>query len=86
MGAGAAATLAFSMMNVAEPLLARAELGAGGAGFALLVCAFGIGSTVGALRGRADGWVLLATLAPVGARSSPLRSSRRSGWRRRPSS
>ena len=66
VGAGAAATLAFSMMNVAEPLLARAELGAGGAGFALLVCAFGVGSTVGALRGRADGWVLLATLAAGG--------------------
>ena len=66
IGAGAAATLAFSMMNVAEPLLARAELGTDGAGFALLVCAFGIGSTVGALRGRANGWVLLATLAGGG--------------------
>ena len=54
------------MMNVAEPLLARAELGTGGAGFALLVCAFGIGSTVGALRGRANGWALLATLAGGG--------------------
>jgi hypothetical protein len=66
VGAGAAATLAFSMMNVAEPLLARAELGTGGAGFALLVCAFGVGSTIGALRGRADGWALLATLAGGG--------------------
>ena len=66
IGAGAAATLAFSMMNVAEPLLARAELGTDGAGFALLVCAFGIGSTVGALRGRAHGWTLLATLAGGG--------------------
>ena len=66
IGAGAATTLAFSMMNVAEPLLARSELHTGGAGFALLVCAFGIGSTVGALRGRADGWALLATLAGGG--------------------
>ena len=66
IGAGAAATLAFSLMNVAEPLLARTELGTGGAGFALLVCAFGIGSTIGALRGRADGWALLATLAGGG--------------------
>ena len=66
VGAGAATTLAFSMMNVAEPLLARSELHAGGAGFALLVCAFGIGSTVGAVRGRANGWALLATLAGGG--------------------
>jgi hypothetical protein len=66
VGAGVAATLAFSMMNVAEPLLAREVLGTGGAGFALLVCAFGIGSTVGALRGRANGWALLATLAGGG--------------------
>jgi MFS family permease len=54
VGAGAAATLAFSLMNVAEPLLATDELDAGGAGFALLVCAYGIGSTIGAMRGRAD--------------------------------
>ena len=66
VGAGAATTLAFSMMNVAEPLLARSELKTGGAGFALLVCAFGIGPTIGALRGRADGWALLATLAGGG--------------------
>ena len=66
VGAGAATTLAFSMMNVAEPLLARQELDAGGAGFALLVCAFGIGSTIGALRGRANGWAMLATLAGGG--------------------
>ena len=66
VGAGAATTLAFSMMNVAEPLLARSELKTDGAGFALLVCAFGIGSTIGALRGRADGWTLLLTLTGGG--------------------
>jgi hypothetical protein len=66
VGAGAAATLAFSLMNVAEPLLATDELGAGGAGFALLVCVYGIGSTLGALRGRADVRVLAASLAGGG--------------------
>ncbi len=66
VGAGAATTLAFSMMNVAEPLLARQELEAGGAGFALLVCVFGVGSTIGAVRGRASGWAMLATLAGGG--------------------
>jgi MFS family permease len=66
VGAGAAATLAFSLMNVAEPLLATDELHAGGAGFALLVCAYGIGSTIGALRGRADARFLLASLAAGG--------------------
>ncbi len=66
VGAGAAATLAFSLMNVAEPLLATDELDAGGAGFALLVCAYGIGSTIGALRGRADARFLLASLAAGG--------------------
>jgi len=66
VGAGAATTLAFSMMNVAEPLLARQELETGGTGFALLVCAFGIGSTIGALRGRASGWAMLGTLAGGG--------------------
>ncbi len=66
VGAGAATTLAFSMMNVAEPLLARQELETGGAGFALLVCAFGIGSTIGALRGRANGWAMLVALAGGG--------------------
>jgi MFS family permease len=66
VGAGAAATLAFSLMNVGEPLLATDELHAGGAGFALLVCAYGIGSTIGALRGRADARFLLASLAAGG--------------------
>ncbi len=66
VAAGGAATLAFSLMNLAEPLLARAELKAGAASFALLLCAFGVGSTIGALRGRADGWSLLATLAGGG--------------------
>ncbi|MEY2442876.1 MAG: hypothetical protein QOJ46_2302 [bacterium] len=66
VGAGAAATLAFSLMNVAEPLLAKDELDAGGAGFALLVCAYGIGSTLGSLRGRADVRFLLASLAAGG--------------------
>jgi len=66
VGAGAAATLAFSLMNVAEPLLATDELDAGDAGFALLVCAYGIGSTLGALRGRADAWILVSSLAGGG--------------------
>jgi MFS family permease len=66
VSAGVAATLAFSLMNVAEPLLATDELDAGGAGFALLVCLFGIGSTVGALQGRADLQILLASLAGGG--------------------
>jgi hypothetical protein len=63
---GAAATLAFSLMNLAEPLLARAELKTGAAGFALLVCVFGIGSTIGALCGRAEGWTMLITLTGGG--------------------
>lgn len=66
VASGGAATLAFSLMNLAEPLLARAELKTGAAGFAVLVCIFGIGSTVGALCGRADGWAMLATLAGGG--------------------
>lgn len=66
VAAGGAATLAFSLMNLAEPLLARAELKTGAAGFAMLVCSFGVGSTIGALRGRADGWAMLATLAGGG--------------------
>ncbi len=66
VAAGGAATLAFSLMNLAEPLLARAELKTGAAGFAVLVCVFGIGSTLGALLGRADGWAMLATLAGGG--------------------
>jgi MFS family permease len=66
VAAGGAATLAFSLMNLAEPLLARAELKTGAAGFAMLVCIIGVGSTVGALRGRADGWAMLATLAGGG--------------------
>ena len=66
VAAGGAATLAFSLMNLAEPLLARAELKTGAAGFAMLVCIFGVGSTIGALRGRADGWAMLATLAGGG--------------------
>jgi MFS family permease len=66
VGAGAAATLAFSLMNVAEPLLATDELDAGEAGFALLVCVFGVGSTLGSLRGRADARILTAGLGGGG--------------------
>ena len=66
VGAGAAATLAFSLMNVAEPLLAIDELDAGGAGFALLVCVYGIGSTLGAMRGRAQARLLIGSLAGGG--------------------
>jgi predicted MFS family arabinose efflux permease len=66
VGAGVAATLAFSLMNVAEPLLATDELHAGGAGFALLVCVYGVGSTIGAMRGRADLRLLVGCLAGGG--------------------
>ena len=66
VGAGAAATLAFSLMNVAEPLLATDELKAGGAGFALLVCLYGVGSTVGTLHGRADLGFLVESLVGGG--------------------
>ncbi len=66
VGAGAAATLAFSLMNVAEPLLATDDLDAGDAGFALLVCVFGVGATLGALRGRADVRVLVVGLGGGG--------------------
>lgn len=66
VGAGVAATLAFSLMNVAEPLLATDELNAGGAGFALLVCLYGVGSTAGTLHGRADLRLLIQSLAGGG--------------------
>jgi MFS family permease len=66
VSAGVAATLAFSLMNVAEPLLATDELDAGGVAFAVLVCVFGVGSTVGALHGRAELPILLASLAGGG--------------------
>jgi MFS family permease len=66
VGVGAAATLAFSLMNVAEPLLATDELHAGGAGFALLVCLYGVGSMLGTLRGRARLPVLVTSLAGGG--------------------
>jgi MFS family permease len=41
--------LASGMMNVAEVLLAQEDLEAGGAGFALLVTVFGVGSVLGSL-------------------------------------
>jgi MFS family permease len=66
IGVGVAATLAFSLMNVAEPLLATDELNAGGAGFALLVCLYGVGSTLGTLRGKADLRFLIVSLAGGG--------------------
>jgi MFS family permease len=66
VGVGVSATLAFSLMNVAEPLLAIDELDAGNAGFALLVCVYGIGSTIGAVRGRAELRVLAGCLAGGG--------------------
>ncbi|MEA2243527.1 MAG: hypothetical protein QOD24_3083 [Solirubrobacteraceae bacterium] len=66
VGAGVAATLAFSLMNVAEPLLATDELDAGDAGFALLVCLYGVGSTVGTLHGRAELRFLVEGLAGGG--------------------
>jgi MFS family permease len=51
---GVVSTLSFAMINLAEPLLALGPLSAGAAGFALLVAMFGIGSTIGAARGRAN--------------------------------
>jgi MFS family permease len=66
IGVGVAATLAFSLMNVAEPLLATDELKAGGAGFALLVCLYGVGSTLGTLRGKVDLRFLIVSLAGGG--------------------
>jgi MFS family permease len=66
IGVGAASTLAFSLMNVAEPLLATDELHTGGAGFALLICLYGVGSTLGTLRGRAQLPVLVTSLAGGG--------------------
>jgi MFS family permease len=50
----------------AEPLLATDELNAGGAGFALLVCLYGVGSTLGTLRGQADLRFLIVSLAGGG--------------------
>ena len=64
-------------MNVAEPLLATDELDAGGAGFALLVCAYGIGSTLGALRGRADRGSSSGAWRAEGSRCARRRSRRR---------
>jgi MFS family permease len=66
VGVGAAATLAFSLMNVAEPLLATDELDAGGAGFALLVGLYGVGSTLGTMRGRAELGILIVSVAGGG--------------------
>jgi hypothetical protein len=66
VGVGAAATLAFSLMNVAEPLLATEELDAGGAGFALLVGLYGVGSTLGTMRGRPELGILIASVAGGG--------------------
>jgi MFS family permease len=66
IGVGAAATLAFSLMNVAEPLFATDELDAGGAGFALLVALYGVGSTLGTMRGRAELGLLVASVAGGG--------------------
>jgi MFS family permease len=66
VGVGAAATLAFSLMNVAEPLLATDELDAGGAGFALLVGMYGVGSTLGTMRGRAELGILIVSVAGGG--------------------
>jgi MFS family permease len=41
-------------MNVAELVLAQRELGAGSSGFALLVCAYGLGLVSGSLLGASD--------------------------------
>jgi MFS family permease len=45
------AVFAFGMLNVAELLFARGELGAGDSGFSLLVGAMSVGMTIGALAG-----------------------------------
>ena len=77
------AVFAFGMLNVAELLFARDELGAGDSGFSLLVGAMSVGMTVGALAGARsqDGRVWrreyllglalmgVAMLAVAGARS-----------------
>ena len=49
-----AVVLVAGMMNVAELVLAQQELGAGGAGFALLASAYGCGLIIGSLRGARD--------------------------------
>jgi MFS family permease len=59
----AGTTLAFAMINVAEPLLATGPLSAGPAGFALLVAAFGLGTTVGATQGRTRISTMIAAAA-----------------------
>jgi MFS family permease len=51
----AMAVFAYGMLNVAELLFARDDLGAGDSGFSLLVGAMSVGMTVGALAGaRSD--------------------------------
>lgn len=50
--AGVGATLAFAMINVAEPLLVRDTLGGDDSAFALLVALFGAGATVGSALAR----------------------------------
>ena len=45
------AVFAYGMLNVAELLFARDELGAGASGFSLLVGAMSVGMTIGALAG-----------------------------------
>ncbi|HEV2075674.1 MAG TPA: MFS transporter [Thermoleophilaceae bacterium] len=55
LGASAAVILFAGMFNVGELLLARRELGAGGAGFSLLVAVFGAGVIAGSLAGARGG-------------------------------
>jgi MFS family permease len=74
--------LAAGMMNVAEVLLAKRELGVGGAGFAAMVAVFGVGAVLGSLaaahsttptrlkRGYVGGLVVLA-IGLIGSALAP---------------
>ena len=55
MGCSGSVVLAIGTINVAELVLAQQDLGAGHAGFALLVSAYGCGLIAGSLLGAGDG-------------------------------
>ena len=55
MGCSGAVVLAAGSINVGELVLAQQDLGAGQAGFALLVSAYGLGLIGGSLLGAGDG-------------------------------
>jgi MFS family permease len=80
---GATTVLAATLMNVAEPILATGPLHGGGAGYSLLVTAYGVGLVVGSfINGRAGNriaglrrrWLLAVALygaAMLGSASAP---------------